>query len=82
MLIKRSLAIEKGRGLGTRFLCLEQSSRELYRNKNDLDLCFVDFEKAFDMVRHEVLVERLRGLGIDVADLTLMETMSCGKSWR
>ena len=26
-------------------------------------LCFVDFEKTFDMVRHEVLMERLRDLG-------------------
>ena len=40
--------------------------------QKDLYMCFVDFEKAFNMVRHEVLVDRLRGLGIDVADLPLM----------
>lgn len=28
-------------------------------------LCFIDFEKAFDKVRHEKLIEVLRKIGID-----------------
>ena len=31
------------------------------------------------MVRHEVLVERLRGLGIDAADLTLITNLYWGQ---
>ena len=33
---------------------------------------FVDFEKAFDMIQHEVLVERRRGLGLRVRDMRLI----------
>ena len=40
---------------------------------------FVDSDKAFDMVRHEVLVEKLIALGINVADLTLVTNFYCGQ---
>uniref|UniRef100_A0A0P4W0B7 Reverse transcriptase domain-containing protein n=1 Tax=Scylla olivacea TaxID=85551 RepID=A0A0P4W0B7_SCYOL len=42
-------------------------------------MCFVDFEKAFDMVRHEILVERLRRLGVDTADLRVMTNLYWGQ---
>lgn len=35
-------------------------------------MCFVDFEKAFDRIRHEVLVERLEQVGDDTADIRPM----------
>ena len=31
--------------------------------------CFVDFEKAFDRVKHMLLSEKLRELVVDLADL-------------
>lgn len=32
-------------------------------------LCFIDYEKAFDKVRHEKLIEILQKIGIDGKDL-------------
>ena len=40
--------------------------------QKDLYICFVDFEKVFDMVRNERLVRRLVKLGIDAADLRVL----------
>ena len=47
--------------------------------QKDVYICFLNVEKAFDMVRHEVLLQRLRGLGIDVADLTLIANLYWGQ---
>ena len=65
----------KGKGTGNAIFVLRATIERAIEKQKDLYLCFVDFEKAFDMVRHEVLVERLRGLGIDVADLTLITNL-------
>ena len=35
-------------------------------------MCFVDFEKAFDGVKLGLLAERLRELGVDLADLRVL----------
>ena len=32
--------------------------------QKDLFMCFLDFEKAFDRVKHGLLAERLRELGV------------------
>lgn len=37
--------------------------------QKDFNIYFVNFKKAFDTVRHEVLVERLSRLGVDAADI-------------
>ena len=42
-------------------------------------MCFVDFEKLFDTVRHEVSVERLRTLGLNLADVRLMTNLYLGQ---
>lgn len=44
-----------------------------------LFMCLVDFEKAFDTVRHEVLVEILGRLGVDGADYRLMTNLYWGQ---
>ena len=38
----------------------------------DLYLCFVDYEKAFDMVKHEDLMKMLERLEIDGKDLRIL----------
>ena len=38
-------------------------------------MCFVDFEKAFDRVRHELLIDRLRRIGADEADVRLLTNL-------
>ena len=42
-------------------------------------MCFVDFEKLFHTVRHEVSVERLRTLGLNLADVRLMTNLYLGQ---
>ena len=39
------------------------------KKQEDPYMCFIDFVKAFDMVRHEIMIETLRRLGVDVPDL-------------
>ena len=36
--------------------------------QKDLYLCYVDFQKAFDMVKHEQLMEMLADIGMDGED--------------
>ena len=55
--------------------------------QKDLYMCFVDFEKAFDRVRHELLIDRLNRVGADEADVRLLtnlywEQKDGGRVWR
>ena len=43
--------------------------------QKELYMCFVDFEKAFDRVRHELVIDRLRGIGADEADVRLLTNL-------
>ena len=40
--------------------------------QKDLYMCFVDFEKAFDTVKHDCLMDTLRKYGVDGADMRVM----------
>ena len=61
--------IRKDKGAGNAIFVLRTIIERVIEKQKDFFMCFVDFEKAFDRVRHEVLVERLRGLGMEVADI-------------
>ena len=76
---KAQFGFRKGKGTENAIFVLRAIIKRAIEKQNDMYLCFVDFEKAFDMVRHEVLVERLRGLGIDVADLMLITNLYWGQ---
>ena len=41
--------------------------------KQDLYLCFIDFSKAFDKVKHEGLFQILAELNIDGKDLRILQ---------
>ena len=43
--------------------------------KNDLYLCFIDYAKAFDRVRHNELFRVLNGLDIDGKDLRIIRNL-------
>ena len=47
--------------------------------QNHLYMCFIDFEKAFDTVRHELMVERLRRMGVDAADFRVLTNLYWGQ---
>ena len=69
------------KGLGTRnatFMLRTVMERAIEKQK-DVFMCFIDFEKAFDTVRHEVMIERLRILGVDAADLRVLTNLYWGQ---
>ena len=43
--------------------------------QKDLYLCFIDYEKAFDSVKHEELFQCLEKAGIDGKDLRLFQDL-------
>ena len=43
--------------------------------QKDLYMCFVDFEKAFDRLKHELLIDRLRRIGEDEADVRMLTNL-------
>ena len=43
--------------------------------QKDLYICYVDYEKAFDKVRHQDLFNILNNIGLDGKDLRLMENL-------
>ncbi|GFN84614.1 retrovirus-related pol polyprotein line-1 [Plakobranchus ocellatus] len=48
----------------------------MYRNAKDLHLCFIDYSKAFDKVRHVELFRMLGKLNIDRKDLRVIRNLN------
>jgi hypothetical protein len=42
---------------------------------NDVYICFVDFEKAFDRVNWVIMMKILKSIGVDWRDRTLIKTL-------
>ena len=62
----------KGRGTRDAILVLRCIMERALEKQKDLYMCFVDFEKAFDTVKHGMLLETLRRYGVDGADIRLI----------
>lgn len=45
------------------------------KTQKDLFLCFIDYEKAFDTVRHKNLLDILKNLNIDTQDLRIIKNL-------
>ena len=43
--------------------------------QTDIHIAFIDYEKAFDRVKHEILMKDLKALGIDEKDLRLLNNL-------
>ena len=43
--------------------------------KQDIFICYIDYEKAFDRMYHEKLIRALKKLPIDITDLKLIENL-------
>ena len=43
--------------------------------QNDIYLVFIDYEKAFDKVKHDLLMKELKQIGIDGKDLRLLNNL-------
>lgn len=64
-------------GLGTReaLFCLQLMAQKCTDQQKPMYVCFVDFEKAFDRVKHTRLIEMLYELGVDSKDVTLLKNI-------
>ena len=67
--------------MGTRIatFMLRKVTQRAVEKQRVLYMCFVNFEKAFDMVRHEVLMRILVSLGNDAADLRALLNLYFGQ---
>ena len=64
-------------GLGTRkaLFALNVLAQRCMDMNIDIHVCYVDFEKAFDKVRHEKLVQILQAKNIDKGDLRIITNL-------
>ena len=76
---RAQFGFRKGKGTPNAIFVLRTIIERAIEKQKDLFMCFVDFEKAFDTVRHEVLVERLRRLGVDAADIRILTNLYWGQ---
>ena len=58
--------VRKGMGTRNATFVLRIAMERAIDNQNDLFICFLDFEKAFGKVRHELLMECLIELRFDM----------------
>ena len=59
----------KGKGTRNATFMLRLLIEKAIDKHQDLYLCFIDYSKAFDKVRHENLIQMLKELNIDGTDL-------------
>ena len=62
---------------GTRnaiFMMRSIAEREIEMQR-DLYVCFIDYTKAFDKIRHKNLMQILNNLGLDGKDLRLIQDL-------
>ena len=65
----------KDKGTRNAILMLRLVAEKSISKQQDLYLCFIDYTKAFDKVRHENLMTMLEGLEIDGKDLRLVRNL-------
>ena len=62
----------KGKGTRNAIFVLRMIMERLIEKQKDIYMCFVDFEKAFDTVKHNCLIETLKKYGVDGRDIRVM----------
>ena len=63
-----------GKGTANTIFVLRISERSIEMQK-DLYLCFIDYEKAFDRVKHSEMVKMLENIGVDGKDVRLVKNL-------
>ena len=59
---------------GTRnaVLCLRMIMEKAIQKQKNLYICFIDYVKAFDRVKHQELIKALEQIGIDEKNITII----------
>ena len=69
---KEQYGFRKGKGTRDAILVLSNVMERAIEKQRDLFMCFDDFEKAFDTVKHGPLIETLKRYGVDGADIRII----------
>ena len=65
----------KGRGTRDAIGCMRMLTERVLELNREICVCFIDYEKAFDMVRWDILLDLLKEIGIDWKDRRLIKHM-------
>ena len=65
----------EGKGTSNAIFILRMIAERTIEKQRDLYLCFIDYEKAFDRVKHTHLMEMLENIGIDKNDLNIIRKL-------
>ena len=68
-----------GKGTRNATLCLRAIIEKCIEKQKDLYICFIDYVKAFDCVKHDKLLEFLERLDIDGKDIRLIRNLYYGQ---
>ena len=63
-----------GRSTVSNLLCLTQDITEAFDSRTQLDVVYTDFQKAFDKVDHNILIEKLHEIGFSSQLVQLLES--------
>ena len=72
---EKQLGVVTGRGTRNATFTLNMLLERSIEVKKDIYLCFIDYSKAFDKVRHDDLFAILMGLNIDAKDLCILKNL-------
>ena len=78
--VRREIAEEqygfmKGKGTANAIFLLRMICERAIEMQRDVYLCFIDYQKAFDTVKHEEMLRILVRLGIDNQDARLIKNL-------
>lgn len=65
----------EGKGTRNAIYILRMLSERAIEMQNDLYLCFIDYTKAFDTIKHERMIELLQKLNVDGKDLQVIKNL-------
>lgn len=68
--------------MGTReaLFCTQILVQKCNDVKKDVFICFIDYEKAFDTIQHDKLIEILQTIGLDTKDIRIIKNLYWNQS--
>ena len=66
---------QPGKGTRNAIFCLRMIAEKAIEKQKDLYICFIDYVKVFDRVKHKKLMEMLEHLEVDGKDLRLLANL-------
>ena len=66
------MASDQEKVLEKEYSTSEQYSKEQSKFGKDIYICFIDYCKAFDKVKHSKMIECLKEIGLDGKDLDII----------